>query len=97
MSRFLAHNVQGRLRLLRIEFSFHFIHSFILFHRTQAVTNNTTTRKIHVLKVFRRTERPVALTTAYCTDAHAQNTHKTQIKKEISRPNSLTGQTKINK
>ena len=84
MSRFLAHNVQGRLRLLRIEFLFHFIHSFILFHRTQAVTNNTTTRKIglHVLKVFRRTERPVALTTAYCTDAHAQNTHKTQINKK---------------
>ena len=40
------------------------IRSFIhLFHRTQAT--NKMTRKMHVLKVFHRTERAVALTTAH--------------------------------
>jgi len=56
-----------------------FIHSFsqsvILFHRTQ-ITNKTT-RKINVLKVFHRTERPVALTTAH---VDAQFAHKTKHK-----------------
>ena len=59
--------------------SFSFIN---LFHRTQAT--NKIIRKLHVLKVFHRTERPVALTTAH-TDAH-----NTKHNKQMS--NSLTEQ-----
>jgi len=51
--------------------------SFILFHRTQCYIK--TTWKINVLKVFHKTERPVALTTVR-TDAHtkAQKSKKTR-------------------
>ena len=44
--------------------SIRFVHSFILFHRTQ-VTNKIT-RKINILEVFHRTDRPVDCGTNNC-------------------------------
>ena len=60
------------------------IHSFIHF-----ISQNTsyikTTSKINVLKVFHKTERPVALTTAH-TDTNTK--HKAKNTKQMSNANN---------
>ena len=55
-----------------------FIHSFYFYFTEHwRLVTNKTTRKVHVLKVFHRTKRPVALTTAHRLQMH---THKVKHK-----------------